>query len=145
MDEPTSGLSSVDSEAVMDLLKEQTYKGKLVIINIHQPSSDIYKMFDRVMFVDRGGYQVWYGDPSEAIVYFKKLSNHANADEDQCVKCGNIDTEQILQIIESKVVDERGKPTRIRKVSPREWADRFREKYITKARQTCSRQAGSSR
>lgn len=138
VDEPTSGLSSVDSEAVMDLLKEQTYKGKLVVINIHQPSSDIYKMFDRVMFVDRGGYQVWYGDPSEAIVYFKKLSNHANADEDQCVKCGNIDTEQILQIIESKVMDERGKPTRIRKVSPREWADRFREKYITKARQPVS-------
>ncbi len=132
VDEPTSGLSSVDSEAVMNLLKEQTYKGKLVIINIHQPSSDIYKMFDRVMFIDRGGYQVWYGDPSEAIVYFKKLSNHANADEDQCVKCGNIDTEQILQIIESKVVDERGKPTRIRKVSPREWADRFREKYTAK-------------
>ena len=138
VDEPTSGLSSVDSEAVMDLLKEQTYKGKLVIINIHQPGSDIYKMFDRVMFIDRGGYQVWYGDPSEAIVYFKKLSYHANADEDQCVKCGNIDTEQILQIIESKVVDERGKPTRIRKVSPREWADRFREKYITKAREPVS-------
>ncbi len=138
VDEPTSGLSSVDSEAVMDLLKEQTYKGKLVIINIHQPSSDIYKMFDRVMFIDRGGYQVWYGDPSEAIVYFKKLSNHANAEEDQCVKCGNIDTEQILQIIESKVVDERGKPTRIRKVSPREWADQFREKYSRKTREVVS-------
>ncbi len=134
VDEPTSGLSSVDSEAVMDLLKEQTYKGKLVIINIHQPGSEIYKMFDRVMFIDRGGYQVWYGDPSEAIVYFKKLSNHANADEDQCVKCGNIDTEQILQIIESKVVDEHGKPTRIRKVSPREWADRFHENYSRKVR-----------
>lgn len=130
VDEPTSGLSSVDSEAVMNLLKEQTYKGKLVIINIHQPSSDIYKMFDRVMFIDRGGHQVWYGDPSEAIVYFKKLSNHANADEDQCIKCGNIDTEQILRIIESKVVDERGMPTRIRKVSPVEWAEMFRERFL---------------
>ncbi|MCX6333877.1 MAG: ATP-binding cassette domain-containing protein [Bacteroidia bacterium] len=136
VDEPTSGLSSVDSEAVMNLLKEQTYKGKLVIINIHQPGSDIYKMFDRVMFIDKGGYQVWYGDPSEAIVYFKTISNHANPEEDQCVKCGNINTEQILQIIESKVVDEHGRATRIRKVSPREWAEKFREKYVSKIQKT---------
>ncbi len=62
-DEPTSGLSSVDSEIVMNLLKEQTYRGKLVIINIHQPGSEIYKMFDKVMFIDKGGYQIFYGNP----------------------------------------------------------------------------------
>jgi len=128
VDEPTSGLSSVDSEIVMSLLKEQTYKGKLVIVNIHQPSSDIYKMFDKIMIIDKGGYQVYYGNPTEAIVHFKTHSNYANPDEDQCIKCGNIDTDQILQIIESKVVDEHGKATRIRKVSPREWA----EKYMAK-------------
>ena len=55
VDEPTSGLSSVDSEMVMTLLKEQVYKGKLVIVNIHQPSSDLYKMFDKIIFLDRGG------------------------------------------------------------------------------------------
>jgi ABC-type multidrug transport system ATPase subunit len=125
VDEPTSGLSSVDSEMVMILLKEQTYKGKLVIVNIHQPSSDIYKMFDKIMIIDKGGYQIYYGNPTEAIVYFKTHSNHANPDEDQCIKCGNIDTDQILQIIESKVVDEHGKATRIRKVSPREWAEKY--------------------
>ncbi len=37
VDEPTSGLSSNDSEKIIDLLKQQTHKGKLVIINIHQP------------------------------------------------------------------------------------------------------------
>jgi ABC-type multidrug transport system ATPase subunit len=125
VDEPTSGLSSVDSEIVMSLLKEQTYKGKLVIVNIHQPSSDIYKMFDKIMIIDKGGYQIYYGNPTEAIVHFKTHSNYANPDEDQCIKCGNIDTDQILQIIESKVVDEHGKPTRIRKVSPVEWAEKY--------------------
>jgi ABC-type multidrug transport system ATPase subunit len=58
VDEPTSGLSSVDSEIVMNLLKEQTYKGKLVIVNIHQPCSDLYKMFDKIMIIDKGGYQI---------------------------------------------------------------------------------------
>jgi ABC-type multidrug transport system ATPase subunit len=46
VDEPTSGLSSRDSENVMDLLRELTLKGKLIFIVIHQPSSEIYKMFD---------------------------------------------------------------------------------------------------
>jgi ABC transport system ATP-binding/permease protein len=127
VDEPTSGLSSVDSQIVMSLLKDQTYKGKLVIVNIHQPNSEIYKMFDNVMIIDKGGYQVYYGNPTEAIVYFKTLTNHANKDEDQCVKCGNIETDQILQIIETKVIDENGKTTRIRKVTPLEWAEKFRE------------------
>ncbi len=127
VDEPTSGLSSVDSEMVMTLLKDQTYKGNLVIVNIHQPSSDIYKMFDKIMIIDKGGYQVYYGNPTEAIIYFKTRSNHVNPDEDQCIKCGNVDTDQILQIIESKVVNERGRATRVRKITPEEWALRFRE------------------
>ena len=132
VDEPTSGLSSFDSEAVMNLLKEQTYKGKLVIINIHQPGSEIYKMFDKVMIIDRGGYPVYYGNPTEAIVYFKTISKHANPEEDQCVKCGNVDTDQILQIIEAKVVDEHGKATRTRKVTPLEWAKRYKETFSDK-------------
>ena len=63
VDEPTSGLSSMDSEMVMDLLKEQTLKGKLVIVNIHQPSSVIFKMFDKLLIMDKGGYLVYYGNP----------------------------------------------------------------------------------
>lgn len=126
VDEPTSGLSSVDAEAVMNLLKEQTHKGRLVIVNIHQPGSEIYKMFDKIMIIDKGGYQVYFGNPTEAIVYFKTITRHANPEEDQCVKCGNVDTDQILQIIEAKVVDEQGRATRIRKVTPAEWAGQFR-------------------
>ena len=48
VDEPTSGLSSRDSENVMDLLRELTLKGKLIFVVIHQPSSDIYKMLRMV-------------------------------------------------------------------------------------------------
>lgn len=126
VDEPTSGLSSTDSETVMNLLKEQTYSGTIVIVNIHQPASDIFKMFDRIMIIDRGGYQVYYGNPNEAVVYFRTMTNHANPEEDQCPRCGNIDTEQVLQIIEARIIDENGKPTRIRKVAPEEWAQKFR-------------------
>lgn len=128
VDEPTSGLSSVDSEMVMNLLREQVFKGKLVIVNIHQPSSTLYKMFDRIIFMDKGGYQIYCGNPSEAVVYFKTKSNHANAKEDQCACCGNIDPDQVLQIIEAKIVNEHGKLSRTRKTSPKEWADLFHSK-----------------
>ncbi|MGW8313996.1 MAG: ATP-binding cassette domain-containing protein [Bacteroidales bacterium] len=127
VDEPTSGLSSVDSEMVMNLLKEQAYKGRLVIVNIHQPSSNLYKMFDRIIFMDRGGYEIYYGNPSEAVIYFKTKSNHANANEDQCIRCGNVDADQVLQIIEAKIVNEHGKLSRTRKVSPKEWFTMYRE------------------
>jgi ABC-type multidrug transport system ATPase subunit len=63
VDEPTSGLSSRDSENVIDLLKELSLKGKLIFVVIHQPSSDIYKMFDKMMIMDVGGYPIYYGPP----------------------------------------------------------------------------------
>ncbi|HRD39659.1 MAG TPA: ATP-binding cassette domain-containing protein, partial [Bacteroidia bacterium] len=59
VDEPTSGLSSRDSENIMDLLKELALKGKLIFVVIHQPSSDIFKMFDKLMILDVGGYPIY--------------------------------------------------------------------------------------
>ena len=55
-----------------------------------------------------------------------RTANRANPDEDQCTKCGNINTDQLLQIIETKVVNEQGKATRTRKISPAEWAEKFK-------------------
>jgi hypothetical protein len=82
-------------------------------------------MFDKIMIIDKGGYQIFYGNPSEAIVYFKTMASYANAHEDQCITCGSINSDQLLQIIEAKVVNESGKHTYIRKVTPLEWAEKF--------------------
>jgi len=127
VDEPTSGLSSMDSEMVMLLLKEQTLRGKLVMVNIHQPSSFIYKLFDRLLILDKGGFPIYQGNPLEAVVYFKKMSEHVNADESQCVTCGNVNPEQVLQIIETKFVNQYGKFTGSRRVAPREWYQLYKE------------------
>ncbi len=132
VDEPTSGLSSMDSEMVMDLLKEQTLKGKLVIVNIHQPSSEIFKMFDKLLIMDKGGYLVYYGNPVDSVVYFKTMSNHVNAMESECYHCGNINPEQVLQILESKIVDEYGRVTRKRKTTPQEWATMYQKNVESK-------------
>ena len=132
VDEPTSGLSSHDSEKVMLLLKEQALKGRLVIANIHQPYSDIYKLFDQIMILDKGGYIIYKGNPIDAIVYFKTLSNFVNAEEGHCISCGNVMPEEILQIVEAREVNEYGKLTKERKVEPEEWHAVYKEKIESK-------------
>ncbi|MFY9310109.1 MAG: ATP-binding cassette domain-containing protein [Bacteroidia bacterium] len=135
VDEPTSGLSSRDSENIMDLLKELALKGKLVFVVIHQPSSDIFKMFDKLMILDVGGYPIYYGNPVDSVIYFKTAVNHVNCNESECVVCGNVNPEQIFNIIESKVLDEFGNLTQNRKVSPSEWNVQYREKIEKKVQE----------
>lgn len=127
VDEPTSGLSSRDSENVMDLLRELALKGKLIFVVIHQPSSDIYKMFDNMIILDTGGYMIYYGNPVEGVMYFKRLDAQINSDVGECPTCGNVNPELIFNIIEAKVVDEYGKYTPKRKISPIKWEENFKE------------------
>lgn len=129
LDEPTSGLSSRDSENVIDLLKELSLKGKLIFVVIHQPSSDIYKMFTKMIIMDTGGYPAYYGTPVEAITYFKKATHQVDSNRGQCETCGNVNPEQIFNIIEAKVVDEYGQPTNKRKINPTQWHDMYRERF----------------
>jgi ABC-type multidrug transport system ATPase subunit len=129
LDEPTSGLSSRDSENVIDLLKELSLKGKLIFVVIHQPSSDIYKMFDKMVIMDTGGYPAYYGPPVEAVTYFKKSTHQVDSNRGQCETCGNVNPEQIFNIIEAKVVDEYGQPTSKRKINPSQWHDWYNERF----------------
>ncbi len=128
VDEPTSGLSSRDSENIMDLLKELALKGKMVFVVIHQPSSDIFKMFDKLVILDVGGFQIYYGNPVDAVTYFKSIVDHVDREQGACINCGNVNPEQIFNIIDAKVVDEYGRFTQTRKVSAKEWHGYFRDK-----------------
>ncbi|MGD0342544.1 MAG: ATP-binding cassette domain-containing protein [Bacteroidales bacterium] len=130
VDEPTSGLSSFDSEKVMNLLKNQSLSGKLVFSIIHQPSSDVLKMFDKIWILDKGGYMIYDGDPVEALVYFKTETSQANASESECPSCGNIETDDILHIVEVKVIDNNGLPGKERQVSPKEWYEKYKKKMM---------------
>ncbi|MFZ5940689.1 MAG: ATP-binding cassette domain-containing protein [Bacteroidota bacterium] len=129
LDEPTSGLSSRDSENILDLLKELSLKGKLVFVVIHQPSSDIFKMFDRLLILDTGGYLIYNGNPIDSIMYFKSKVQHADWNESECPTCGNVNPEQVFNIVETSVLDEYGKLTHTRRISPLEWSNYFRDEY----------------
>lgn len=128
VDEPTSGLSSRDSENIMDLLKELALRGKLVFVVIHQPSSDIFKMFDTLIILDVGGFQIYYGNPVESVIYFREIINAANKTQGACPVCGNINPEQIFNIIETRIVNEYGRLTNARKISPGQWYQYFKQR-----------------
>ena len=125
LDEPTSGLSSADTEKVINLLKEQTLKGKLIVVNIHQPSSDVYKLFDRLWLLDKGGYPVFDGNPIDAITYFKEAANYADAETSACPTCGNVNPEIVLNIIDEKVLSASGEFSDERKMTPQQWHELY--------------------
>jgi ABC-type multidrug transport system ATPase subunit/uncharacterized tellurite resistance protein B-like protein len=126
VDEPTSGLSSRDSENIMDLLKDLSLNGKIIFVVIHQPSSHIFKMFDKLLVLDTGGYQIFYGDPVESIIYFREVAKLLKHDQGECVTCGNVNPEQVFNIIESRVIDEYGNITNTRKVAPEQWHSSYK-------------------
>ena len=125
LDEPTSGLSSADTEKVINLLKEQTLKGKLIVVNIHQPSSDVYKLFDRLWLLDKGGYPVYDGNPIDAVTYFKEAANYADAETSACPTCGNVNPEIVLNIIDEKALNSSGELSDERKTTPQEWHELY--------------------
>ncbi len=128
VDEPTSGLSSTDSEKIMLLLKQQARKGKLIMVNIHQPSSMIFKLFDKLWIMDKGGRPIYTGNPLDAIIYFKKEVNHINSDVCECVNCGNVNPEQVLEIVETKMIDSSGNFTNKRRFSAEYWYALYSER-----------------
>jgi ABC-type multidrug transport system ATPase subunit/ABC-type multidrug transport system permease subunit len=72
LDEPTSGLDSIAALTVVKLLAVIAAEGTTVITTIHQPSSKIFSMFDKLLVLSRGEV-AYYGDAQQALTYFASL------------------------------------------------------------------------
>ncbi|KAI3791928.1 hypothetical protein L2E82_05794 [Cichorium intybus] len=69
LDEPTSGLDSASAFFVVQALKSVARDGRTVISSIHQPSSEVFALFDD-LFLLSGGETVYFGEAKEAIEFF---------------------------------------------------------------------------
>ncbi len=73
LDEPSSGLDSYQAKNIIQILKDLTNNGHIVICSIHQPSSNIYKMFDKILFLSQGK-TIYFGDGGKKCIdYFNNL------------------------------------------------------------------------
>ncbi|CAD8049574.1 unnamed protein product [Paramecium sonneborni] len=72
LDEPTTGLDSSTALQVIDLLKRLAKNGRTIVSTIHQPSSEIFNNFDRLMLLVRGNI-IYQGDAEQAINYFANM------------------------------------------------------------------------
>ncbi|MBN1550429.1 ATP-binding cassette domain-containing protein [bacterium] len=75
MDEPTSGLSSVEAEQIIDLLRRLAKEdGLTVITSVHQPSREVFEKFDYLLLMSYGGQPAFYGETKFATMVMERLT-----------------------------------------------------------------------
>ncbi|KAK2141381.1 hypothetical protein LSH36_1112g00067 [Paralvinella palmiformis] len=72
-DEPTSGLDSFMARSVVGALKDMANKGHTIVATIHQPSSDVFDMFNDILIM-KEGRTVFLGPKQDAMKFFSELS-----------------------------------------------------------------------
>lgn len=135
-DEPTSGLSSKDSEHVIDIIRGIAHN-KIVLVTIHQPTSKIFQMFQKALLLDRGGKLVFFGTPSEMLAYFAEAEHEQlfGTELGGCQACGATRPEFVFDVLETPLRDlsgdliyqenNRGQLVPARRFSPDYWRDKF--------------------
>ena len=67
LDEPTSGLDAASSLRLVNLLQRMSRKlGTTVVLTIHQPRAEVFNLFDSLLLLGSGGYQVYSGPTAAA-------------------------------------------------------------------------------
>ena len=147
-DEPTSGLSSKDSEHVMEIICGLS-RDKITFVSIHQPSSRLFHLFHKALLLDKGGKVAFFGPPGDMLDYFKNAHvGESHPFPANATLTGSDDTPRqpdfIFDVLEAplrdsngKIVyeqDSRGHFTHARRFPPDFWAERFQE-YLTSQEQ----------
>jgi ABC-type multidrug transport system ATPase subunit/ABC-type transport system involved in cytochrome c biogenesis permease component len=135
-DEPTSGLSSKDSEHVIEIIRGMSHN-KIVLVTIHQPTSKIFQMFHKALLLDKGGRLVFFGTPTEMLAYFAEAEHEQlfGTELGGCQACGTTRPEFVFDVLETPLRDlsgdilyeenNRGQLVPARRFSPEYWRDKF--------------------
>ena len=135
-DEPTSGLSSKDSEHVIEIIRGMAHN-KIIVVTIHQPSSKLFQMFHKAILLDKGGRLVFFGTPTDMLRYFAEAEHQHQfgADLGACPSCGTTRPEFIFDVLETPLRDlsgdiifeenNRGQLVPARRYSTEFWRDKY--------------------
>ncbi|TMW59407.1 hypothetical protein Poli38472_004476 [Pythium oligandrum] len=85
LDEPTSGLDARSAKVIMDGVRKVADSGRTVVCTIHQPSWEVFSVFDSLLLLKHGGQTVYFGDlgekASKLVNYFESMPGVAPLDE----------------------------------------------------------------
>jgi ABC-type multidrug transport system ATPase subunit/ABC-type multidrug transport system permease subunit len=136
-DEPTSGLSSKDSEHVLDLIRNLA-RNKIVFASIHQPSTKLLQKFDKALLLDKGGKMAFFGTPRGMLEYFwQALHEETGQMEEQQAQPmpDSVTPDLVFDVLETPlrdisgdVIHEQtgdGHMVAARRFPPNFWRDRF--------------------
>ncbi|XXG83569.1 hypothetical protein AAC387_Pa10g1296 [Persea americana] len=97
LDEPTSGLDSASAFFVIQMLRKTAHDGRTVISSIHQPSSEVFALFDD-LFLLSSGETVYFGDAKLATEFFAEVGfpcpSRRNP-SDHFLRCVNSDFDRV--------------------------------------------------
>lgn len=137
-DEPTSGLSSKDSEHVLEIIRSLA-RNKLVLVSIHQPSMRLLQMFDKALLLDKGGKMAYFGTPQGLLEYFWKAYNDETGQREQEMPA-NITPDFVFDVLETPlrdisgdIIQERsadGHMVAARRFPPNFWRDRYQSHLL---------------
>ncbi|WP_170267032.1 ATP-binding cassette domain-containing protein [Brevifollis gellanilyticus] len=137
-DEPTSGLSSKDSEHVLEIIRSLA-RNKLVLVSIHQPSMRLLQMFDKALLLDKGGKMAFFGTPQGLLEYFWKAYNDETGQREASMPA-NITPDFVFDVLETPlhdisgdIIQERsvdGHMVAARRFPPNFWRDRYQSHLL---------------
>lgn len=109
LDEPTSGLDSYTAYSLVKLLKKVAASNATVLFTIHQPSSEVYHLFDHVVFLTEG--KIFYqGEAKNLISYMDKFSYHCPVNYNPADYAMFIIQTESLETLENKKILNAQKP-----------------------------------
>ncbi|KAL0661473.1 hypothetical protein Bca4012_098310 [Brassica carinata] len=73
LDEPTSGLDSASSQLLLKALKHEALEGVNICMVVHQPSYTLFKTFNDLVLLAKGGLTVYHGPVENVEEYFSGL------------------------------------------------------------------------
>ncbi len=141
-DEPTSGLSSKDSEHILEIIRGLSHN-KIVFVSIHQPSARLFQLFHKAILLDNGGKLVYFGTPTGMQDYFKEAWEDQLARPEGEPALPRPDFSQpefIFDVLETPLrdlsgdilyeEDARGHSAPARRFAPDFWRDRYQTHLV---------------
>lgn len=76
LDEPVSGMDSQSALHIIQLLRRlASHSNMTVVVTVHQPSVEIFEIFDRLLLLEKGGNVAYFGPRDRAVAHFEAQSS----------------------------------------------------------------------